>query len=207
VENEAEIELDYKRSAKYIFLLPTTTKNTSDKKKEEVYAIKIDFFGVKGRIEEEKSQDPWYSSYRNEGKSDCEASISNYIDGRAEPINPSNLTLKRISQVNSLNFLPAASSLFEKTPVSATSIFIFRIRDAQHKKIVKVSSNFSKTIAIRTKKDLAEEVDYTSISSFSELAKAQNEISLAQIKKVAERLDLKELLLLLLGSDEECSRY
>ena len=50
VENEAEIELDFKRSAKYIFLLPTTVKNSPDKKKEEVYAIKIDFFGVKGRV-------------------------------------------------------------------------------------------------------------------------------------------------------------
>jgi hypothetical protein len=51
VENEAEIDLDYKRSAKYIFLLPTTVKNSSEKKKEEIYAIKIDFFGVKGRVE------------------------------------------------------------------------------------------------------------------------------------------------------------
>lgn len=39
------------------------------------------------------------------------------------------------------------------------------------------------------------------------MAKAQNEIALPQIKKVAERLDLKEFLVLLLASDEECSRY
>jgi hypothetical protein len=37
--------------------------------------------------------------------------------------------------------------------------------------------------------------------------KVQNEIALPQIKKMSERLDLKELLLLLLASDEECSRY
>jgi hypothetical protein len=31
-------------------LLPTNIKNSADKK-DEVYAIKIDFFGAKGRIE------------------------------------------------------------------------------------------------------------------------------------------------------------
>ena len=70
-----------------------------------------------------------------------------------------------------------------------------------------MSSDFCKKIVIRTKRDIAEEVDYTSITSFAELAKAQNEIALPQIKKVAERLDLKEFLILLLASDEECSRY
>lgn len=70
-----------------------------------------------------------------------------------------------------------------------------------------MSSDYSKKIVIRTKRDIAEEVDYTSITSFAELAKAQNEIALPQIKKVAERLDLKEFLILLLASDEECSRY
>lgn len=50
VENETQIELDYKRSAKYVFLLPTTVKNPSVKK-DDVYAIKIEFFGVKGRLE------------------------------------------------------------------------------------------------------------------------------------------------------------
>jgi hypothetical protein len=55
VEGEAEVELDYKRTAKYIFLLPTQTRG--EKKKDEVYAIKLDFFGVKGRVEEEKGTD------------------------------------------------------------------------------------------------------------------------------------------------------
>jgi hypothetical protein len=52
IENEVEIELDFKRSARYLFLLPTTVKAVNEKKKDEVYAIKLDFFGVKGRLEE-----------------------------------------------------------------------------------------------------------------------------------------------------------
>ena len=50
LDGEAEAELDYKRTSKYVFLLPTNTKG--EKKKDEVYAIKIDFFGVKGRVED-----------------------------------------------------------------------------------------------------------------------------------------------------------
>jgi len=34
LENEAEIDLDYKRSAKYIFLLPTNVKYSGEKKKD-----------------------------------------------------------------------------------------------------------------------------------------------------------------------------
>jgi hypothetical protein len=82
VENEAEIELDYKRSAKYIFLLPTTVKQAGEKKKDDIYAIKIDFFGVKGRVEEERGQEPWYENYRNDGRTECEAQIFNCVDGQ-----------------------------------------------------------------------------------------------------------------------------
>lgn len=39
----------YKRAAKYIFLLPTTV-NKKDGTSDEGIAVKIDFFGVKGRI-------------------------------------------------------------------------------------------------------------------------------------------------------------
>ena len=44
-------------------------------------------------------------------------------------------------------------------------------------------------------------MDYTAISSFIELVKVQNEMPLAQIKKLAERLDTKELLALVLASE------
>jgi hypothetical protein len=91
--------------------------------------------------------------------------------------------------------------------VSTTSVFAFRIRDAQHRKVVRVSSQNGRRVVVRVKRDISEEVDYTSITSFAQLAKSQNEIALPQLKKVAERLDLKELLLLLIASDEDCSRY
>jgi hypothetical protein len=50
LENQTELEIDYKRPAKYIFFLPTSVRTYSDK--VDVAALKIDFFGVKGRIEE-----------------------------------------------------------------------------------------------------------------------------------------------------------
>ena len=54
---------------------------------------------------------------------------------------------------------------------------------------------------VRLKRDNSEEVDYTTISSFIELVKVQNEMPIVQIKKLAERLDPKELLVLILASD------
>ncbi len=67
--------------------------------------------------------------------------------------------------------------------------------------MLKITSEFSKNIIVRLKRDHSEEVDYTAISSFIELAKVQNEMPLAQIKKLAERLDTKELLVLVLASE------
>ncbi len=111
VENETQIELDYKRSAKYVFLLPTTVKNPSVKK-DDVYAIKIEFFGVKGRLEEQKSDDQWYNNFKNEGKTDCSSTLLNLIDGKQEELKPQNITVRRISHINSFNILLKDSVIY-----------------------------------------------------------------------------------------------
>lgn len=55
INGQVEFEIAFKRVAKYIFFLPTGV-NRKDNKKDEVIAIKIDFFGVKGRVEESSEE-------------------------------------------------------------------------------------------------------------------------------------------------------
>lgn len=48
VINQAEFELNFKRIANYVFLLPTSVSKKDNI--DDVIALKIDFFGAKGRV-------------------------------------------------------------------------------------------------------------------------------------------------------------
>jgi hypothetical protein len=95
--------------------------------------------------------------------------------------------------------LPKDTSVYERIPLSTTTAFSFKIRSGNHKKTLKVISNHSKTITIRLSREATEEVvDSSSVKSYGELARVQNEFTVAQIKKITESLDLRELVGLIL---------
>ena len=60
--------MQYKRVAKYVYFLPTGIKRENDK--DEVVSLKVDFFGVKGRIEKGQTDDDidLIENYKNEGQ-------------------------------------------------------------------------------------------------------------------------------------------
>lgn len=136
-----------------MFLLPTTVKNPGEKKKDEVYAIKLDFFGVKGRIEEEKTVESFINQFKNEGKSSCDvALLSTTAEGEKLPIDPTQLIVKRMGNVNSFFFLPANTSFYEKMPLSTSTVFSLKIRSSNAKKVLKVSSSFAQKVTVRVSK-------------------------------------------------------
>ena len=75
VENQVQIDLDYKRSSRYIFILPTQNK-VDIKKKDEVYAVKIDFIGIKGRIEQERVTKTSLYNYKDDGSTECQLGLT-----------------------------------------------------------------------------------------------------------------------------------
>lgn len=71
-----------------------------------------------------------------------------------------------------------------------------------------MTSNHSKSITIRLSREATEEVvDSSSVKSYGELARVQNEFTVAQIKKITESLDLRELLGLILQVEQNCNRF
>ena len=187
LEGETEVELDYKRTSKYVFLLPTNTRG--EKKKDEVYAIKIDFFGVKGRVEEELANESNY--YKNEGSSGC--SVQLFKDGTA--MDDKIPQPRHWGHINSHYLYPSSTSYTAEAPLSTTSKFFFKFRKHNCPTSIKILSKHAKTIRIKLNKEAIEdEVDSSSIKTFSELVKIQNEFSITQVQTIAEKLHPKELL-------------
>jgi hypothetical protein len=61
--------------AKYIYFLPTTIRKENEK--DEVAAMKIDFFGVKGRIEEGQANEfDVIDEYKRDGPTQCVVDVS-----------------------------------------------------------------------------------------------------------------------------------
>ena len=93
------------------------------------------------------------NQFKNEGKSSCDvALLSTTSEGTQQPIDPTQLIVKRMGNVNTLFFLPANTSFYEKVPVSASTVFSLKIRNSNAKKVLKVSSSFAQKITVRVSK-------------------------------------------------------
>ena len=149
LQGEAEVELDYKRTSKYVFLLPTNTKG--EKKKDEVYAIKIDFFGVKGRVEEELTSDG--NCFKNEGDSGCAVQI--FKEGVA--LDDKISQPKHWGHVNSYHLHPSNQNYMTQAPLSTTSIFRYKFRKHNCPTSIKVLSKYAKKVTLKVKKEAIEE--------------------------------------------------
>ena len=82
---------------------------------------------------------------------------------------------KRLGHINSYHLYPKSSNFLTQAPLSTTSVFFFKLRSHTCPTSIKVNSAHSKKIVLRLNKEpLEEEVDSTSIKSYTELVKVQN---------------------------------
>ena len=131
-----------------MFLLPTNTKG--EKKKDEVYAIKIDFFGVKGRVEEELSLEG--SCFKNEGDSGCAVEL--FKDGSG--LNDKIAAPKRWGNINSYHFHASNPNFAVQAPLSTTTVFSYKFRKNGSPTSLKVRSQFAKKIILKQNKEAIE---------------------------------------------------
>lgn len=136
--------MDYKRIAKYIFLLPTNVKG--EVKKEEVYAIKIDFFGVKGRIEDEKGNES--NIFKNEGSSGCIVEL--FKNG--SPLDSNTVIPKQWGHINSFHLYSSSKNFLQQAPLSTTTVFFFKVRSCTSPTSLKVNSKYAKNIRLKLNK-------------------------------------------------------
>ena len=131
-DKSIEFELDYKRPARYIYLLPTSLKKCS--KKFEETEICMDFFGVKGRVmgdDLKQSATTSASQIAGQGMTDFKLEILSVDkEGNKESFKEDRITLRRKSQINGVDFIspPIAESL-KHIPVSTTTYLSLRIRN------------------------------------------------------------------------------
>ena len=142
LENQTEIELDYKRTAKYLFLLPTNVKD-GDKKKGEVYAIKLDFFGVKGRIENDRDSES--SEFKHEGSSGCAVELLKEGNSIADHTIQSQVW----GNVNSFSLYPSNRNFLSHAPLSTTTVFLYKLRTHSQPLTLKVDSKYAQRIRVR----------------------------------------------------------
>jgi cobyric acid synthase len=89
-----------------------------------------------------------------------------------------------------------------------STYYLIKLRNNSNKIELTVNSKYAKRVHIITKGDVIEDVvDLKSINNFKDLAKLQNEFTPIQIKKIAESLDLKELLFLILNETKSYNNY
>jgi hypothetical protein len=93
---------------------------------------------------------------------------------------------KKWGNINSFNFLPTNSNFITDAPLSTTTAYFFKFRKHTCPTSLKVTSKHAKRITIKVNKEAIEdEVDSSSIKTFSELVKMQNEFSNSQLQVIA----------------------
>lgn len=129
--------------------MPTNTRG--EKKKDQVFAIKIDFFGVKGRIEEEKNNE--VNCYRHQGQSQCQVEL--FKNG--EKIDSNVVVPKRWGNINSYHLYPTNKNFMSEAPLSTTTAYFFKFRKHTCPTSLKVSSQYAKKITIKINKEAIED--------------------------------------------------
>lgn len=115
---------------------------------------------------------------------------------------------RRYGHINSYYYYPPSENFVAQAPLSTTTVFHFKLRSNISPTSLKVSSKYAQQVRLRLNKELAQdEADSSSIKSFSELARAQHEFTVPQLKKIAERLSPKELIGLLLKATKGVCKY
>lgn len=131
---------------------------------------------------------------KNEGSSGC--SVELYEKGTL--LDETTIVPKHCGHVNSYHYYPSSENFVSQAPLSTTTVFSFKLRSHINPTSLRVNSKYAKKAILKLNKETIVEVDSTSIKSFEDLIKVQDDFTVPHIKKIAETLFPKELLILLL---------
>ena len=149
-DKSIEFELDYKRPARYIYLLPTSLKKCS--KKFEETEICMDFFGVKGRVmaDDERVNTTSAAQISGQGITNFKLEILSIEgEGIQKPFPEDCITMRRKSQINGIDFVsPSSAESLKHIPVSTTTYLSVRISNKNNKVLLRCPSDSVKSLKI-----------------------------------------------------------
>jgi len=186
-----------------VFFFPTTVKKQADK--TEVAAMKIDFFGVKGKVQDDeslKNDQSLITNFKNNGETSCQISIT---ENNGSKVN--DVVVSKVSSANTFSFLQKNEAFLSKVPLSVTTVYCVKFKDTKNEKKVSIQSESAKDVRSTYQKFSGKKLDLNQIENFQQLIRVQNEITSSDTETIVSKIGLEKFILELVNENQSISQF